>query len=109
MYNTKDKKLKYQRDWESKNKEKRYKWNKEAKVRATEYINKIKESGCSMCQEMDPCCLDFHHLNPKEKDLSLSRGVNNGWSIDRIQKEIDKCILVCANCHRKIEYKIRTG
>lgn len=45
--------------------------------------------------------LSFHHKDPKEKDFGLSaRGLTRSW--DKIQKELDKCILVCANCHMEI-------
>ena len=47
--------------------------------------------------------LDFHHLNPKEKDFNLSnRNLNMDWDV--IKEELDKCILVCSNCHREIHY-----
>jgi predicted HNH restriction endonuclease len=49
--------------------------------------------------------LEFHHLDPKAKDFNPSR--LKGYSFDeRIKKELDKCILVCANCHREIHYEI---
>ena len=41
--------------------------------------------------------LQFHHTNPKEKDFILGNVANKGW--DSIKKEIQKCILLCANCH----------
>lgn len=43
--------------------------------------------------------LEFHHLNPKEKDFTISGGTK---SFEHIKPEVDKCILVCANCHREI-------
>lgn len=56
---------------------------------------------CSHCPENHPACLEFHHLNPKSKDVHLSLAVNRGWSKERIMKEIAKCIVLCSNCHRK--------
>jgi predicted HNH restriction endonuclease len=48
-----------------------------------------------------PEALDFHHRDPKQKSFGLSvRGLTRSW--EKIQKELDKCILVCANCHREI-------
>jgi len=48
-----------------------------------------------------PGSLDFHHLDPKQKEFGISvRGLTRSW--EKIRKEIDKCILVCANCHREI-------
>jgi 5-methylcytosine-specific restriction endonuclease McrA len=41
--------------------------------------------------------MEFHHLDSKQKDFSLS-GMTISWV--RMQKELDKCALLCANCHR---------
>lgn len=43
--------------------------------------------------------LEFHHLNPNEKDFNISGGTK---SFKKLKPEIDKCILVCSNCHREI-------
>lgn len=61
-----------------------------------------KGNKCSLC-EYDKCidALDFHHLNPDEKDFNISdHGLKMDWPL--IKEELDKCILVCANCHREI-------
>lgn len=44
--------------------------------------------------------LEFHHINPLEKKYQMSKVSN---SFDILKKEADKCMLVCANCHREIE------
>jgi len=45
--------------------------------------------------------LDFHHINESDKEFGLSvRGLTRSWI--KIKNEIEKCILVCANCHREI-------
>lgn len=44
--------------------------------------------------------LDFHHKVPAEKEFSISHITNRRWS--RVRDEIDKCLLVCANCHREL-------
>lgn len=46
--------------------------------------------------------LEFHHVGQKEASPSY---VIMRWSWERTKKELEKCILVCANCHREIEYK----
>lgn len=44
---------------------------------------------------------DFHHINEKEKKFGLStKGLTRSW--DKTREEVDKCILVCANCHREL-------
>ena len=45
--------------------------------------------------------LDFHHIDESQKEFDLStRGLTRSWK--RIKKEIQKCVLVCANCHREL-------
>ena len=45
--------------------------------------------------------LEFHHLNPNEKDFGIgSKGYTRSW--EEVKTELDKCILVCSNCHREI-------
>ena len=46
--------------------------------------------------------LDLHHLNPEQKTFGIAdKGYTRSW--ERVKAELDKCILVCANCHREIE------
>ena len=46
--------------------------------------------------------LDLHHLNPKTKEFGIGdKGYTRSW--EKIKLELNKCILVCANCHREIE------
>jgi 5-methylcytosine-specific restriction endonuclease McrA len=61
---------------------------------------------CQICSEGTMCCLDFHHTNPKSKDINPGDMVGSGWSWERMMKEIDKCIVLCANCHRKVHANI---
>lgn len=56
---------------------------------------------CARCPEDDPCCLDFHHEDPKQKDIAVSQIFKKGWSLKRVEEEIEKCTVLCANCHRK--------
>lgn len=45
--------------------------------------------------------LDFHHIDPAKKSFKLSmEELYRSW--DLITKELDKCFLVCANCHREL-------
>lgn len=59
-----------------------------------------KGSCCELCG-YDKCinALQFHHLDPTTKEFNLS---GNSYSFDRCIPELDKCILVCANCHAEI-------
>jgi len=45
--------------------------------------------------------LDFHHIDPKEKEFGLSvKRLTRSW--EKMKKELDKCVLICANCHREV-------
>lgn len=73
-------------------------WRKRVKISLVEY----KGSKCEKC-EYNKCIrsLEFHHLDPNEKDFTIS---GKSWSFERLKKEVDKCILVCSNCHNEIHY-----
>ena len=66
------------------------------KQKAIEYEG----SWCKLCG-YNRCnrSLHFHHLNAFEKDFNISASTN--W--EKVKEELDKCILVCANCHAEIE------
>ncbi len=62
---------------------------------------KNKSNQCEACkQQYELCVYDFHHLDPAQKDFSLSGHRIRQHSWKDIVKEIDKCRLLCANCHR---------
>jgi len=63
-----------------------------------------KGSCCSICG-YDRCinALSFHHMDPKEKDFTIGEYTRKGYpDITKLYEEIDKCILVCMNCHAEI-------
>lgn len=49
----------------------------------------------------DGAVLDFHHVNEAEKDLTVSRLISEGYGTPRVYQEIERCEILCANCHRK--------
>jgi hypothetical protein len=60
---------------------------------------------CCLCRDEFPQELfEFHHLNPVEKKFGLGAIRSNCMSWDKIVKELRKCVMMCANCHRLIEY-----
>lgn len=72
-----------------------------AKLVNREYIKDVKSKhGCYFCDESEPVALDFHHKDPSEKDMNIS--VMVGYPIRKLKAEIEKCAVVCANCHRKL-------
>lgn len=77
-----------------------------AAVRA--YVADYKaERGCVRCGETDPIVLEFHHRNPAEKEYDAARFPR--LSRPRLDAELAKCDVVCANCHRRIHHELKNG
>lgn len=71
-----------------------------------EIIYEIKKNlKCSNCGINDYRVIDFHHTGEYEKINSVSNLLLWGFSLENIKKEIDKCIPLCANCHRILHYE----
>ena len=71
------------------------------KLRLLEFLSDKK---CKDCKESDPIVLDFDHRDPKEKTKPISRMLSGHYSWDSVLKEIQKCDIRCANCHRRRSY-----
>ncbi len=84
-----------------KNREKRIKetidYNKNKKIKLYEYLL---ENPCVVCGENDPIVLEFDHIDPKTKTKNISWAITK-WSWKRVLKEIEKCQVLCANCHKR--------
>ena len=101
-----------QKAWRDKNPDrcKQYRINNTASTKAShkrklEWLREIKSSlSCKSCGESRAWCLDFHHRNPAEKEYKFSQ--LRYWSRARILEEIDKCDVLCANCHRDYHYQL---
>ena len=61
---------------------------------------------CTNCGFNHPAALDFHHTNPKEKEGNVHKFISNG-NFAKAYKEVEKCIVLCANCHRIHHYEER--
>lgn len=62
--------------------------------------NYLKQHPCVDCGENDPIALDMDHVRGKKK-MSVCRLVRRGSCLETVIKEIEKCEVRCANCHRK--------
>jgi transcription elongation factor Elf1 len=90
----------------SKNRKKVVERVKERKIKIRKWFNEYKEKlSCLKCGENHPATIDFHHL--EEKDHQVTHMVHYGYSIEKIKKEMDKCQVLCANCHRKLHWENR--
>src|SRR5690606_24270514 len=56
------------------------------------------------CPEKHAATLQFHHKNTNEKEFAVGEAICLGYSIKRIKTEIEKCEILCANCHFKEHY-----
>jgi len=61
-----------------------------------EYLNK---NPCKICGESDILVLEFDHLINKKNNISEM--ISGGHSLETLKKEIEKCQVLCANCHRR--------
>ncbi len=75
--------------------------NKKIIQEIMDWLSTIKQVGCTLCPEKNSCCMDFHHLDPSTKVSEVGVLVKN-QSYRAIVDEINKCVLLCANCHRKV-------
>lgn len=73
-------------------------WRKNLKQKAIDY----KGGECCKCgYKKCNAALEFHHLDPDQKDFAIgSSGHTRSWA--KVKAELDKCILVCSNCHKEI-------
>ncbi len=90
------KSLKYIR----KNADKIVNWRQRTKLKLIKYSG----GKCEICgySKYCPPAYDFHHKNPQEKEFSIS---GKTFALDRLKKEVDKCMLLCKNCHAELHDK----
>ena len=71
--------------------------------RKRHFIDGLKINGCAICG-YNKCVesLDFHHVNPRDKKFRIAAG---NYTKEKILEEVNKCILLCKNCHFEIHYK----
>jgi hypothetical protein len=104
-----DKMREYRNEWYEKNKEAE---REKAKIRQSqrrkefkEWYNNYKSTlKCSKCGFSHPAALDFHHRDSSKKEFTLA-SAKISVSRERFLKEIEKCDVLCANCHRIHHYE----
>lgn len=78
-------------------------WKTVRKHELTTFVDTYKTMfGCVHCGETDPACLDFHHRDQDTKRAAVSVLVAKCSPLDVVKDEMKKCVLVCANCHRRL-------
>ena len=94
-----------QQRWYYKNRKRRIAVKDERRVELRRWFRERKrdEHECARCEESRPAALDFHH-GGEDKRKGVTQMVNHGYSKTRIEEEIGRCTVLCANCHRKEHY-----
>jgi hypothetical protein len=79
-------------------------YRRRAKVRAVEHMG----SRCFGCERIGPPALfDFHHMDAGDKQFGIGQdGIPRTW--EKIVAELEKCVMLCANCHREVHAGVRT-
>lgn len=72
---------------------------KHLKVSKAFIVDYLKDHPCIDCLESNPVVLEFDHIGGS-KFNNISYMVTGGWSLKRLEEEIEKCEVRCANCHR---------
>ncbi len=98
-YKDKEKQKKAQHESYLRNKEKVRQRQKDSRDKNRQYIYEYKiEHCCEFCGETHPATLVFHHIDEKIEGIAVM--VKN-YSLQKIKEEIEKCDVLCANCHKK--------
>jgi len=76
---------------------------KEWRKKTREYLAVAFGGACTICgYNKTIAALDYHHLDPTQKDKMLCVAMRNGYAWSRIVEEARKCTIVCSRCHREI-------
>ena len=104
-YKDPEKRRACRRKWYAENKKSEKSHVKRRKLEIKKWFQEYKSSlKCLKCGENHVSTIDFHH-RVGNKENGISKMVADGYSIDRIQKELEKCDVLCANCHRKVHFE----
>jgi len=90
-------------EYRRQNKDKVKIWSKKNKTKKQKEWSDWKSTlKCSNCPESHISCLEFHHIDPSQKEGLITK---LRFSKEKLQKELEKCIVLCSNCHRKLHYQ----
>jgi hypothetical protein len=82
----------------------RYRQNNREQLKE-ECLNYLGGKICAKCgnRQLPICCYEFHH-NKGNKEMEISKIIQQQKKFDIIKKELDKCIILCANCHKEAHH-----
>lgn len=101
-FKNKEDKLAYQRAWYVNNKKLYADKNKRLRDKKKVFLQKLKSVPCMDCRNSYPYfVMDFDHREGEEKLGTLAAATSsNLWSWEKLKAEVEKCDVVCSNCHR---------
>lgn len=91
-----------------KNAEDKARWYRNKRIKNLMFVMDHKKArGCVDCGEDDPVILEYHHRVPAKKKKDINRMSSQHYSREELLEEMDKCDVICANCHRRRHYAER--
>ena len=95
----------YGKAWYQRNRAKQMAYVNARRRRLSEQIrlfllDYLKSHPCRVCGIDNPVVLEFHHKNPQEKKYNIAHLIHRGCTLEVVKKEVEKCDVLCANCHR---------
>jgi len=109
MARDREKQKEAQRRWYQNNKERQARRQREKRIKRREWFEEtfMKGRRCEHCAENDPIVMEFHHTDPTEKEDTISKMLHKLRTKEQIAVEVEKCIMLCANCHRKEHHRLK--
>jgi predicted HNH restriction endonuclease len=89
---------------------------KKVKARNKKYANEMRNwfkeykstLKCLLCSEDCSACLEFHHKD-ENKEFNIGYTASGGRvSFNKLKAEIEKCVVLCSNCHKKVHAGIKS-
>jgi hypothetical protein len=92
--------------WQTATKEERKQIDAAKRRAVRQRIREVKRSSkCVKCGESNYVCLEFHHKDPSEKEITMTQA-EHCRSMKKLEEELAKCEILCCNCHRKLHQKL---
>ena len=103
----KEYKTRWNKEYYIKNKEKEIGRTKSRKFEMKKWFSEYKKTlKCEICGENHIACLEFHHKDVSDKKFEISGALSRDYySKNKILSEVEKCNVLCANCHRKHHFE----
>jgi hypothetical protein len=108
VYQDKNKAKAYQKVWYQRHKEEVIERRKKRQQEIYNWFMRYKSTlACVDCGISHPALLQFYHRNRSEKSFNISDVVRRATSIKQITNEVEKCDVLCVNCHAKHHWRER--